>query len=94
MEIWITRQADRGLLITEYSSPDEIEEELRSLEQYDEFSPGEEVKVELTGRWEEVKQFFQDLQQLSDLVRCLDFSKGSEADRLVGRMIAYKLVKD
>jgi len=94
MVIWITRQAEQGLLITEYFSPDEIEEGLRGLEQYDEFSLGEEVKVELTARWEEVKQFFEDLQQLTDMVRSLDFSKGSPADKVVRRMIDNKLVKD
>jgi len=92
MEIWITRQADRGLLITEYSSPDEIEEGLKGLECYDEFSSGEEVKVELTARWDELKQFFQDIQHLSDYVMTPSRKPGIIVE-IIGRLKGQRFIK-
>lgn len=93
MEIWITRD-QTGILLEHYASPDEIEGDLAGLEVYPPFKPKENVKVELTGRWEDIKQFFKDIQYLADQVRGMDFAKGSEKDRTICRLIENKLIKE
>ena len=92
MEIWITRD-QTGILLEHYAPPDEIEEDLKGLQVYEEFSPTENVKVELTGRWEDIKQFFQDIQLLADFVRRTDFAQDSEQDKLITRLWERKLIK-
>lgn len=92
MEIWITR-AQTGILVDEAMHPDELEAEVKGLEVYGELSSAEEVTVELTGRWEDIKQFFQDIQQLADFARRRDYEKDSEQDKLIMRLRDQKLIK-
>ena len=92
MELWLTRQADRGILLLEYASPDEIEESLKGLECYDEFSPKEEVKLEVTGRWEELKQLFQDIQHLSDYAMALSKKPGVIVE-ITKRLTEQKIIR-
>jgi hypothetical protein len=92
MGIFIRREP-AGILLPEYTSPDEIEEDLKELESFQPLSDIEEVVVELTARWPVIKQLFQDIQFLVDIVRETDFEKGSERDKLVGRMVELKLAK-
>lgn len=92
MELWITRQADRGLLLEEYASPEEIEESLEGLEHYDKFSPKEEVKVEITAPWEEVKQLFQDLQRLSDYAMAA-YPRNPGIIEIARRLTEQRLIK-
>jgi Tfp pilus assembly protein PilO len=92
MEIWITRN-QTGVLLEHYASPDELEENVKSLEVYEEFTPSEDVKVEITGRWSDIKQFFQDIQLMAEMVRGQDFDKDSEPDKLIKRMSERKLIK-
>ena len=93
MEIWITRAQDRGILLESYAPPDEIEEGLKGLQVYDELSFGEDVKVEFSGSWGDIKSFFQDIQLLADYVRGSDFAKDSEQDKLIMRMCKRKLIR-
>lgn len=92
MEIFIRREP-AGILLPEYVSPDEIEEDLKELESFHPLNDIEEVVVELTARWTVIKQLFQDIQSLVDIVRGTDFEKGSERDKLVERMVELKLAK-
>jgi len=92
MEIWITRD-QTGILLQHYASPDEIEEDLKGLQVYDELSPQENVTVELTGRWEDLKQFFADIQALANFVRGTDYEKDSEKDKLITRLWEQNLIK-
>jgi len=91
MEIWITRD-QTGILLGALRTPDDIEENLKELQVYDELSPAEHVKVELTGQWVDIKQFFQDIQLLADFVRATDFDKDSEKDKLITRLQERKLI--
>jgi len=92
MEIWITRD-QAGILLEHHATPDEIEEDLRGLQVYDELTPIENVKVELSGRWEDLKQFFADIQALANFVRDTDFEKDSEQDKLIERLWTNNLIK-
>ena len=92
MEIWITRD-QTGILLERYTPPDEIEEGLKGLQVYNELSPKEDVKVEITGRWEDIKQFLADIQALANFVRGTEFAKDSEKDKLITRLWEQNLIK-
>jgi len=92
IEIWITRE-QTGILQEHHVTPDELEADLRGLEVYGELTPMENIKVELTGRWEDLKQFFVDIQALANFVRGTDYEKDSEQDKLITRLSENKLIK-
>lgn len=92
MEIFIRREP-AGIVLLEYTPPDELEQCLNNIESLHPLSGREEVMVEMTARWSVIKQLFHDIQSLVGIVRGTDFEKGSEKDKLIERMVELKLAK-
>ena len=56
MEIWIRRGSPCGFLTNQMEGVEEMEEQLRGIETFRPLQETEEVTVEITGSWGEIKR--------------------------------------